>query len=154
METLEYKTHDRTRWSSGEWDNEPDKIQWQDPITKFPCLIVRNGEGAWCGYVGVPQGHPAYGVDYNDVDADVHCGLTYSNKCQGRPKEESVCHIPGVGETDDVWWLGFDCMHGWDNYPALPPKLASGVYRNQEYVTQQVTSLATQLNPEYSILPD
>ena len=152
METIEYKTHDRTRWVEGEWDNEPDKIQWQDPITKFPCLIVRNGAGAWCGYVGVPQGHPAYEIDYDVIDVEVHGDLTYSDKCQERPKEKSVCHIPGAGETDDVWWLGFDCMHAWDDYPTMPPEYG-GAYRNQEYVIQQVISLATQLNSKCAIPP-
>ena len=145
METIEYKTHDRTLWSRGEWDSEPDKIQWQDPTTKLPCLMVRNNLGAWCGYVGVPRDHPAYEVDYNDVAAEVHGSLTYADKCMNEPKERSICHIPGVGESDDVWWLGFDCSHVGDLYPRMLHKTGYGSYKNQKYVTEQVTSLAVQL---------
>ena len=145
METLEYKTHDRIMWPSGEWDSEPDKIQWQDPDTKLPCLMVRNPAGAWCGYVGVSRSHPAYGVDYNDVAGEVHGGLTYANKCSLGPEEKSVCHIPGAGESDDVWWLGFDCMHVGDMYPLIYSPMNSESYKNQEYVKQEVTSLAAQL---------
>ena len=46
METIEYKAHNRADWPKGKWDNEPDKIQWQDPTTKLPCLMVRNSMGA------------------------------------------------------------------------------------------------------------
>ena len=149
METIEYKSHDRTKWPSGEWDNEPDKIQWQDPTTKLPCLMVRNGIGGWCGYVGVLQDHPAYEVDYDDVAAEVHGGLTYSNDCVEGLEGESICHIPGIGETDDVWWLGFDCVHGGDAYPEVSAAMlfdtSFGSYKNQKYVTEQVTSLAAQL---------
>ena len=145
METIEYRTHDREYWHEGKWDSEPDKIQWQDPTTKLPCLMVRNDLGGWCGYVGVPRNHPAYGVDYNDVAAEVHGGLTYSNKCVEEPKDKSICHIPGVGESDDVWWLGFDCIHGGDAYPTQFPGMHNGSYKDQEYVTQHVTSLAAQL---------
>ena len=148
METITYKTHDRTTWPSGEWDSEPDKIQWQDSITKLPCLMVRNRLGAWCGYVGVPQDHPAYERSYDDVAAEVHGDLTYSDKCMEEPKEKSICHIPGIGESDDVWWLGFDCSHGGDAYPKVSAAMlfdtSFSSYKNQEYVTQQVTSLAAQ----------
>ena len=149
METIEHKTHDRSGWLSGEWDNEPDKIQWQDPTTKLPCLMVRNPAGGWCGYVGVPRNHPAYEKDYDDVAAEVHGDLTYANKCVEGPRDKSICHIPGEGESDDVWWLGFDCMHSGDIYPAMIIESSLRSYRNQEYVTQQVTSLAAQLAKQY-----
>ena len=150
METIEYKAHDRADWPKGKWDSEPDKIQWQDPTTKLPCLMVRNSMGGWCGYVGVPRNHPAYEVDYDDVAAEVHGGLTYANKCVDDPEEESICHIPGVGESDDVWWLGFDCVHGGDVCPGRFRGMFGGTYKDQEYVTQQVTSLAAQLARQVS----
>ena len=149
METIEYKSHDRTKWPSGEWDNEPDKIQWQDPTTKLPCLMVRNRLGAWCGYVGVPQDHSAYERFYDDVAAEVHGGLTYSDKCEAEPEEKSICHIPGTDESDDFWWLGFDCSHSGDAYPEVSAAMlfdtSFSSYKNQKYVTQQVTNLAAQL---------
>jgi hypothetical protein len=62
VETKEYRTIDKTLWPRGEWDDEPDKMQWQDEATGLPCLIVRGPVGALCGYVGVPEGHPCFGL--------------------------------------------------------------------------------------------
>lgn len=72
----------------------------------FACLIRRTNIGIWCGYVAVPPGHPWHGKHYDAVDADVHGGLTYAEPCSGE-----ICHVPQPGESDDVWWLGFDCGH-------------------------------------------
>lgn len=115
METKTYTTIDRKAlgWPSGEWDSEPDKVQWQDEATQLPCLAVRHPHfGNWCGYVGVAPGHQLHGKSCNDADVDVHGGLTYSDKCQPVMNESAgICHIAAPGEPDDVWWLGFDCHH-------------------------------------------
>ena len=69
MKTIEYSNMDteKLEWSDGEWRDEPDKVQFQDKTTRYPCLIVRNRMGALCGYVGIPQLHPLYEKDYNDT---------------------------------------------------------------------------------------
>jgi hypothetical protein len=121
MQTMEERNVDKSAWGDGPWQNEPDKKQWVDEETGLPCLIVRNGHGALCGYVGVPNGHPWYGVSYDDVRVEgdewpeVHGGLTFSDKCQEGGK---ICHKVEPGEPDDVWWLGFDCAHSGDMWPA------------------------------------
>ena len=102
--------YDKTRWPRGEWDNEPDRVDFLH--AGFSCFILRNMLGAWCGYVGVPSTHPAYRQDYNDVDVDVHGGLTYADVCG-----DHICHIPEPGMPDDVWWLGFDTNHYCDYAP-------------------------------------
>lgn len=100
MQTIEYRTVDKSTWGRGPWADEPDKIQYQDEATGLPCLIVRSPVGALCGYVGVPEGHPWFGIAYNertdrapetdDHDwsaerpesvIDVHGGLTFSGFC-------------------------------------------------------------------------
>jgi hypothetical protein len=66
MQTLEYTTQDKSTWGEGEWSSEPDKRQWKDEETGYPCLIVRAPvTGALCGYVGIPEKHPLYGCPYN-----------------------------------------------------------------------------------------
>lgn len=151
METIEYHTKDKSKWGDGPWQAEPDKRQWQDPATGLPCLIVRN-HGAWCGYVGVPPTHPAYGNGYDDVgDLDVHGGLTFAGPCSPGPEDRTICHKPALGEDDDVWWLGFDCNHAFDLDPERRahnphwPSFPEDVYRDIKYVTNEVTSLAAQL---------
>lgn len=118
---IEYHTLDKSEWLPGPWQSEPDKVQYRDETTGFPCLIVRGPSGALCGYVGVSPGHPWHGVDYNgvmvgdDEYVDVHWGLTYADKCQhSTDPSQHICHIPAPGEPDDVWWLGFDCAHSGD----------------------------------------
>lgn len=135
-----YATLDKSKWGPGPWQSEPDKVQFVDPATKLPCLAVRGGSGSWCGYVGVAEGHPLFGVPYNgQLDGDgtegawpnspegilnVHGGITFSDLCQeGAPEESSVCHIPAPGEPDHVWWFGFDAAHAGDYSPKMDREL-------------------------------
>jgi hypothetical protein len=103
------RTLDRSKWvPGGPWDNEPDRAEWRHE--GLPCLMVRGPVGAWCGYVAVPPGHPWHAKHADDVDADdVHGGLTYSGACSGH-----ICHVPEPGETEAIWWLGFDTAHAFD----------------------------------------
>jgi len=68
MKTIEYKYIDKSDWAPGEWKNEPDKIQWLDKETKYPCLIVRGSVGALCGYVGINKKHPFYKEESQERD--------------------------------------------------------------------------------------
>lgn len=166
----EYKHADSERagWAPGPWDNEPDKIQWVDAATNLDCLMHRNRLGAWCGYVGIAEGHPAFGKWYDNVDVDVHGGLTYADFCQeGGYETIGICHVPGEGRPHKVWWLGFDCGHAGDRMPGmeatmreiranmelanpgLPDRLADyrshDAYRDRDYVEHEVAQLAQQL---------
>lgn len=152
---------DRTGWPSGAWDDEPDRVEWTDEATGYPCLIVRHHfHGNLCGYVAVPPGHPLHGTPYQDVDeVSAHGDLTYSGACQGH-----VCHVPEPGEPDDVWWFGFDCAHAFDFLPGMEARMREIApylveqpadddnddplvtrYRNLSYVRQECATLAAQL---------
>ena len=167
MENREYHTEDKSTWGEGPWMNEPDKMQFTDSATGLPCLIVRNHGGALCGYVGVPEGHPAYRKHYDhDVlqSINVHGGLTFSDHCaKGESEERHVCHVPAPGESDNVWWLGFDCAHLGDVSPAMDARLRTlghreklpgrmfgdgpaPRYRTVKYVKRHIAKLALQLN--------
>lgn len=75
-----------------------------------------------------------------------------------------ICHVPGEGEPDDVWWFGFDCAHASDFCPGYqrvteeclrqissieldqPTSWGTVVeYRDVAYVTEQCQLLAKQL---------
>jgi hypothetical protein len=166
METREWRFTDKSEWGPGEWQNEPDKMQWQDEETGLPCLIVRGPAGALCGYVGVARGHPWFGVDYSACaqkptcgedycdhgpgsTVRVHGGLTYSDKCT--ESEHGICHVVQSGEDDHVWWFGFDCAHYQDfapKYHSLPQYRMFDehtIYRNLSYVKTQIQRLARQI---------
>lgn len=142
-------TVDKTGWDDGPWNDEPDRVDFKH--AGFACLMLRNRHsGNWCGYVGVPNGHPAYGQDYNAVDVECHGGLTYGNKCDGA----HICHVPEPGEPDDLFWFGFDCHHAWDRAPGYEATLRQhglgwvdpdASYRAAPYVRREVEGLAEQL---------
>lgn len=76
------------------------------------------------------------------MDADAHGGLTYSDPCQEGGK---ICHVPQAGESETVWWLGFDCAHYGDLSPGFRSGLLSGGdYKSVAYVRREVERLADQ----------
>lgn len=148
MKTLEWTTVDKSKWDEGPWMNEPDKKQWEDKETGLPCLIVRATYGALCGYVGVPDNHPYYRKDIDDISGlECHGGLSFADGCQkSNPPGEGVCHIPEEGEPDNTWWLGFDCGHFMDLTPLYPIHFEAGeTYKTIEYVENQCRDLARQI---------
>lgn len=108
-----FDIEDKSQWIDGVWKIEPDRMYWVDDATGYDCLIHRSpGTGALCGYVGIKKSHPDFGKGYDDVDVDVHGGLTYADSCGWH-----ICH-----QSDDkepVWWLGFDCGHFRDLSPYI-----------------------------------
>ena len=167
METKEYRTFDKSVWGDGPWLTEPDKMQWQDEATGLPCLIVRNTRvtGALCGYVGVAEGHPDFEKGYDNVEVEVHGGLTFAAFCTQSDDEGShICHKPSPGEPDHVWWLGFDCSHSGDIAPAMearyrksplgPTMYGAGweeTYKGFGYVKAEVTRLAAQIHARATV---
>lgn len=152
----------------GPWTDEPDKAQWVDEATGLDCLIVRaETSGSLCGYVGVPPGHPCYGESHYNIncryDLYAHGGINYANLCDaGTEDGYGICHIPEPGRPAEVWWLGFDTGHAFDETPKRDEDLAelglslSGIYeelpealqrryRTFDYVQGVVTALAKQL---------
>lgn len=158
MNEMQWTFIDRSDWPSGEWDHEPDKVQWTDEATGLVCLVHRARMGAWCGYVGMPPTHPLHGREYEGIDADVHGGLTFADACD--PQHDPVtgrgiCHVPEPGEPDSLWWIGFDCAHSGDLSPGMHAQLQEiapglsmlwhAVYRNLAYARKQTRQLAQQI---------
>lgn len=137
---MEQRITDRTNWNRGPWDNEPDRV---DFITNgYAAFTLRGPMGSWCGYVGVPETHPAFGKDYSSIELelDVHGGITYAEKCQG-----AICHIPAPGMPDEVWWLGFDTAHYMDLSPKDNYVSPDATYRDIGYIIAECIRLAKQL---------
>lgn len=159
----EYRTTDKSEWRDGQWQDEPDKVQWIDNATDMDCLIVRGPSGALCGYVGVLPTHPWHGKDYSACTqtpqceeswcdhtvgsrTSVHGGLTFADSCQHTDDESrGVCHVPLNGRSDSVWWFGFDCAHYGDVTPKHDDGRYDGWYKTIGYVNGEVCDLARQL---------
>lgn len=155
---------DKSIWGDGPWSNEVDKASWIDEATGLPCLAVRGHLGNWCGYVGVAEGHPLFGVGRNACPQqcgaawcahtpesllDVHGGITYSDYCQEDNQPHGICHIPEPGQPTHVYWFGFDCVHGGDLEPSMMKFIRSfrrgSTYRDLAYVQAECRRLAAQL---------
>ena len=127
------------------------------------CVVIITDMCHRCGYVGVENNHPLYGVNYFDEADflkgspewyfDVHGGITYSGG-DNYPVESNL------------WWFGFDCAHYGDgkDYKSVSeyqiidkdrlkyymecdkrfPDIR-GVVRTQSYVEQECKNLADQL---------
>lgn len=122
------------------WEGEPDYEEWVDEETGYTCEVKRTAmTRSLCGYVTVPEGHPCFDMDYNEVDVNVHGGLTYS---------------------DDYGKFGFDCAHAGDLSPGLLRSLLRvsknpaefiemstrhETYRTFEWVKEETSRLAWQL---------
>ena len=164
MKTIEYRFLDKSEWGDGPWQSEPDKIQWPDERTGLPCLILRHPKhGGLCGYVGVAEGHPYFGMDAETINSRVMSAqvIDYADLCSDDGDQHGICHVVEDGENDRVWWMGFSCAFSWGSLlplytaPALinagapaPPK--SYHYRSVPYVRQQVTLLAAEVHRAHS----
>lgn len=149
MKTLNFI--EKSNWPDGPWKNEPDKVTWIDEETGLDCMARRAPSvGAWCGYVGIKEGHPLYGKSYSSsefLNIIVHGDLSYSDYCQEEEKETGICHI---SEDDDkVYWIGFDCAHGSDVAPIMSETMSflfpDITYKDLEYVKNECKELARQL---------
>lgn len=80
---------DKSDWERGEWDREPDKVQWVDEASGLDCLIVRGPHGALCGYVGVAESHPYFEVGYSQCAQKPPCGESY---CNHSPENHAEVH--------------------------------------------------------------
>lgn len=62
----------------------------------------------YCGYVILPKGHKLEGKHYDDINVDVHGGLTFSD-------ETVVFNYTGEKLKEEKhWMIGFDCAHSYD----------------------------------------
>lgn len=81
------------------------------------------------GYVAIPPDHPLYGKHYEDVNIEIHGGLTFSSVVNHSilAKEELI-----DGEVPENYWVfGFDTLHWNDTLESCP----------REYVINEVNEL-------------
>jgi hypothetical protein len=134
---------DKSTWLDGPWRAEPDRVFWVDEGTHLPCLVKRNPEaGNLNGYVGVPPGHLAHGMHYNDLhQVKIHGGLTFNG-----PGSD----VDAPDEYADFWYFGYDTAHYGDKFGFATPismlsVLRNGEYRDVTYCMDECDRLASQL---------
>lgn len=109
----------------------------------LPCVVLAVPMGHRCGYVGVRENNPLFGVKYSDeseclkkkleemlkqpIPENPSFGLMVSmlsGTVESRPDVVLDVHggitysADGKGDypikSEDIWWFGFDCAHAGD----------------------------------------
>lgn len=127
----------RHRWGAGPWEAEPDHLEWAEG--SIYCVIQRTPMGTFCGYVGIPHGHPLYGASYKDdrfAMLDVHGGLSFSSR-----------ELPGTDKpfSGHLWWLGFHCANVYDYVPDSELNYGTKdirAYKDRAFVVNEVNGVA------------
>ena len=131
------------------------KLEKEGNIKKFVykgynCLIRRPHPftmGHLCGYVEIPKEHKYYEKDYDDIGINCHWGLTFGSHLDKQAIEEK-----GFSDFDIGYWIGFDCAHCDDLSPMQNIIFnfiyKDVVYRDMEYVENQIKSIVEQLIKE------
>jgi hypothetical protein len=140
-------------WGPGEWVEEADRFKFE--YKGYNCLVIRIYEkhngiielGHLCGYVQIPKGHVWHGKESDQIDCQIHGGLTF-----------------GHGDFMDNYVIGFDCGHSGDITPGtervlresrlkLPQwmhhairysPIFQGSYKNMNFVIEEIKSLVDQ----------
>lgn len=109
----------------------------------FPMIPASMRVGFANGYVAVPKDHPFFGKDYDDVDVEVHGGLTFAcpgNNITAADLPETEVLEGYLYDLDENWWVfGFDTCHYMDSLENWP----------REAVIAETLSLKKQLEEAY-----
>ena len=85
------------------------------------------------GYVIIPKGHPLHGKHYDDIDVEVHGGLTFSESAK-------ELDWPEITENDkEGWVVGFDTAHYSDSLSNWPKE---AVQKETRRLAKQLEKLA------------
>lgn len=89
----------------------------------------------WCGYIGIPKGHPFYSKGYNDLNVVCHGGLTFAGFFDN-----------DRADKDRLFFIGFDCAHSGDICSFSTMFNNTDVYRDLQYVKNQCRKIVDQIS--------
>lgn len=117
-------------------------------------VVVFTPFGHRCGYVGVYENSPLRNVEYDDLNVNVHGGLTFSGN---------------LNTDQSQWFFGFDCAHVFDapdvekmkeytemglmdqsqnellNWYLTYPVLTKSTVKSLDFVLEELKNLSVQL---------
>ena len=95
--------------------------------------------GAANGYVLIPEGNILHGMRYENIDVDVHYGLTFSELLDS----DVLLEMFGLGPEDaGSWCVGFDTFHSGDNKEKWPEE---AVLKEAERLKENLMALELSL---------
>lgn len=115
------------------WEKEPNRVELE--ILEYPCLIIRHEQlKHLCGYVAVQENHPLFGKHYENININVHGGLTYSDEGNEEIYKDKFFYKPKYDKkSNKLWWFGFDCAHAYDYVPGMYEQILN-YYIQQEKI--------------------
>ena len=99
--------------------------------------------GGWGnGYVLLPPNHPFYNKNYDNINVDIHGGLTFGQKVNSEYFLKWIENKEVLGDVtienfkkfNDYWIIGFDTNHSGDNITKC----------SKDYVIDETNSLLEQ----------
>ncbi len=58
--------------------HRPEDVLSQGKHKGFECMTIHNTKGYRCGYVRLPKDHPWHGLGWEDLEVEVHGGITFA----------------------------------------------------------------------------
>lgn len=110
--------------------------------------LLRESFGGYAnGYVAIPPDHPCYGKEYEEIDVEVHGGLTFGEDAESLFKYGWLCEdveMLNADSVDDIppdyYVVGFDTLHIDDNEDSC----------DREYCIDETMYLMEQLEEMYN----
>jgi len=119
-------------------DDAPGTIYADWEQDGYRCLIMR-GPCSICGYIGMKEGHPAFGKDYNDIDVRCHGGLTFAHDDK----------TGGDRWPSGWWWFGWDYAH-YGDVPFYDLRDGRVYYDDQEWSPKDVCAEFPEIIEEFN----
>lgn len=83
------------------------------------------------GYVFIHNGHQLHGIDYNEIDVNIHGGLTFSKEVD----LDMILNWKLDKELLGTWCIGFDTAHYGDDLQKWPKEK---VQKETDYLVKQI----------------
>lgn len=91
----------------------------------LPCKVVHSF--TYCGYVGIPKESPIAYLDEDNLNIEVHGGVTFK------------------AEIGDTVWFGWDCAHAGDELFYHGNVVVKGHHWTLDEVVEETNKMAKQL---------
>lgn len=126
---------DKSKWPRGEWDNEPDYLEWTDESTGFSCQILRDPKAGFLkGVVDVETLGRLFARNEKEILQVLDIGGMIE-------VEFYYYHIPNILRTQFRCWNYHDLIPSGNYWQS-----ENATYKNIEYVKEGCRSICNDLS--------
>lgn len=112
-----------------EYKSRTHEILFEGKYFGYQFYIINYGSHP-CAYVEIPADNKIFGKHYDDLDINVHGGLTYSNS-----------YLRGISEGINTWFIGWDYAHynDYSYYDCLQKEEFTSLFENnKKWTTEEI----------------